>query len=337
MSNFQRIPDSNDEKDKQLWEIAEKRASFKQHLITYLLVNSLSPNVREALLQSGAMACLAKPAHQRKLAATLARPYNQHQAVALPSPTAPKARLRVLTVDDNDANLKLINTLLAEQVEQIDSARDGAEAWHKATQHVYDIIFMDINMPVMDGITACQRIRQSSLNEHTPIIAVTAHAVDGERARLLTLGFNEFLSKPLDEKMLHCSLQEFCPATKLQGLANNWPASKLVDWTLAMERAGGKCSLMKEMLQMLVSSIPPSRAAIQQAVTTQDVTQLLQQIHKLNGACCYTGVPRLKQLSELLETQLKQGKSLTELEPELLELDDIMQGLWLESQHWQWQ
>ena len=240
-------------------------------------------------------------------------------------------------VDDNEANLKLINTLLAEQVEQIDSARDGAEAWHKATQHVYDIIFMDINMPVMDGINACQRIRQSSLNEHTPIIAVTAHAVDGERARLLTLGFNEFLSKPLDENMLHCSLQEFCPTSRPQSPPPNWPASKLVNWPMSLERAGGKCSLMKEMLQMLVSSIPPSRAAIQQAVTSQDVTQLLQQIHKLNGACCYTGVPRLKQLSELLETQLKQGKSLTELEPELLELDDIMQWLWLESQHWQWQ
>ena len=154
---------------------------------------------------------------------------------------------------------------------------------------------------------------------------------------MLTLGFNEFLSKPLDENMLHCSLQEFCPTSRPQSAPTSWPASKLVNWPMSLERAGGKCSLMKEMLQMLVNSIPPSRAAIQQAASTQDVAQLLQQIHKLNGACCYTGVPRLKQLSELLETQLKQGKSLAELEPELLELDDIMQGLWLESQHWQWQ
>jgi two-component system sensor histidine kinase BarA len=307
----------------------------KQHCnYTCLLVNTLSPHLRETLLSSGADACLSKPPHWRKLSTTLAQPYVQQQQIAEQSSPPKNASLKVLTVDDNDANLKLINTLLAEYVEHIDSARDGAEAWHKATQHAYDIIFMDINMPVMDGVTACQRIRQSSLNEHTPIVAVTAHAVDGERARLLTLGFNEFLSKPLDEKMLHCSLQEFCPAGKLQGLSNNWPASKLVDWPLAMERAGGKCNLMTEMLQMLVAGITSTRAAIQQALVTHDNEQLLQQIHKLHGACCYTGVPALKQLAELLETQLKQGKTPAQLEPELLELDDVLQALWQESQQW---
>lgn len=301
---------------------------------TYLLVNTLSPHLRETLLKSGADACLSKPPHQRKLAATLAQPYLQAKTAQHEQQATRPASLKVLTVDDNDANLKLINTLLAEQVELIDSARDGAEAWHKATQHAYDIIFMDINMPVMDGVTACQRIRQSSLNEHTPIVAVTAHAVDGERARLLTLGFNEFLTKPLDEKMLHCSLQEFCPSSRQSAPVQQWPASKLVDWPQALERAGGKCQLMKDMLNMLLASLPASREALQRAVAADDGTALLQQIHKLHGACCYTGVPRLKQLAELLETQLKQGKSLTALEPELLELDDIVQALLEESQHW---
>ena len=303
---------------------------------TCVLVNTLSPHLRETLLNSGADACLSKPPHLRKLALALSLPYSTQQQPIAELPDNQQSSLKILTVDDNEANLKLINMLLSEQVEHIDSARDGAEAWHKATQHAYDVIFMDINMPVMDGVTACQRIRQSSLNEHTPIIAVTAHAVDGERARLLTLGFNEFLSKPLDENMLRCSLQEFCLNHRPPAPApTEWPASKLVDWPLALERASGKCSLMKEMLQMLIASITPTRTALQQALATQDPTQVLQQIHKLHGACCYTGVPRLKNLAELLETQLKQGKSLAELEPELLELDDILQALWQESQQWQ--
>lgn len=302
---------------------------------TYLLVNTLSPSLRETMLSSGADACLSKPPHQRKLAMTLSHPYSLRQPEPGQQLSATQTGLKVLTVDDNDANLKLINTLLAEQVEHIDSARDGAEAWHKATQHAYDLIFMDINMPVMDGVTACQRIRQSSLNEHTPIVAVTAHAIDGERARLITLGFNEFLSKPLDEKMLQCTLQEFCQ-TKLSTTVNSssLPNSKLIDWQLALERASGKCALMKEMLQMLISSITPCRNAIQHAIAINDSNQLLQQVHKLHGACCYTGVPRLKQLAELIETQLKQGISLTTLEPELFELDDVLQALWQESRTW---
>lgn len=329
----------------QVNQVAAFIHQFRPHCdYLYLLVNTLSPNLREALLNFGAHACLSKPAHHRKLATTLSKPYLD-KAVSPEWPAQqPQSSVKVLTVDDNDANLKLINALISEQADQVDSACDGAEAWHKATQHAYDIIFMDINMPVMDGITACQRIRQSSLNEHTPIIAVTAHAVEGERARLLTLGFNEFLSKPLDENMLQCCLQEFCagfrqaPTQAPADAISVWPDSKWVDWPLALERAGGKSSLVREMLQLLLNSIAPCREALQQALAKGDTELLIQHVHKLHGACCYTGVPRLKQLAETLETQLKQGKALAQLQPEFYELDDVLQALWQESQSWQnWQ
>src|SRR5690606_986936 len=118
----------------------------------------------------------------------------------------------------------------------------------------------------------------SSLNEHTPIVAVTAQATDGERARLLSLGFNEFLSKPLDDTMLYCSLQEYCPALR-HSTAPHWPGSKLVDWNQALERAGGKHALVKDMLQMLLDSIAPNRQALQQALQDDDSQQVLQLIH----------------------------------------------------------
>lgn len=319
----------------QVNQVIELIGQIKPHCDhSCVMVNTLSPHLRETLLNSGADAVLSKPPHIRKLAATLSAPYMHQQQTEQLQVSQQRSNLKVLTVDDNDANLKLINTLLGEYVQQVDSARDGAVAWHKATQHAYDIIFMDINMPVMDGITACQRIRQSSLNEHTPIIAVTAQATDGERARLLTLGFNEFLSKPLDEAILYCTLQEFCPA--IREVKSSWPASKLVNWHEALERAGGKQTLVKDMLTMLVDSIEPTRTALELATQQDDAQQVLQLVHKLHGACCYTGVPRLKNLAELLETQLKQGKNLAQLEPELLELDDVAQALWHESQSWQW-
>lgn len=295
-----------------------------QHV--YLLVNTLSPNLREVLLSSGATACLPKPAHSRKLALALAQPYN---LPVLPQPgkdQPPRGALRVLTVDDNEANLKLINTLLRERVQELDSARDGAEAWQKTTQHVYDIIFMDINMPVMDGITACQRIRQSSLNEHTPIIAVTAHAMDGERARLLSLGFNEFLTKPLDEQMLHFTLQEFCQLNRNHTVVPQLMLKPvpLIDWDTALQRAAGKQDLAQEMLQLLVQSLPQAEQQIEQALADNDQQLLLHALHKLHGACCYTGVPRLKNLLEALETQLKKGVNIKTLAPELSELEDVL-------------
>lgn len=331
----------------QLNAIIELIRQIKPHCqYLYLLVNSLSPNLREALLQSGAQACLAKPAHQRKLAATLARPYNQQQAVSLPSPTPPKARLRVLTVDDNEANLKLINTLLGELVESVDSATQGAEAWQLASHAHYDIIFMDINMPVMDGISACQRIQQSSLNEDTPIIAVTAHTLPGERERLLGLGFCEFLSKPLDEQMLQYALKECCPAFSQASMQPVYaptvphaelpvlPQSRHVDWELALQRAAGKTELAREMLQLLLASLPQTLADLEKYRESNQRDALIQLVHKLHGATCYTGVPHIKALSETIETQLKTGASLLQLEPELFDLTDQLQDLLAESQRW---
>ncbi|MBU2426965.1 MAG: two-component sensor histidine kinase BarA [Gammaproteobacteria bacterium] len=327
-----------------LVELIRQLSQSCKHI--YLLVNTLSPNLREALLQSGAQACLSKPAHQRKLATALARPYlSQFQLPAKSIPTPPKSQLRVLTVDDNEANLKLINTLLRDLVEHIDSAHNGAEAWQKASQSHYDVIFMDINMPVMDGVAACQRIQQSSLNEATPIIAVTAHTLDGERERLMSLGFNEFLSKPLDEQMLHFALKECCPNVQplpqrvleqdpIQAL--NLPQSRQLDWELALHCAAGKIDLAKEMLQIFLQSLPPTLSELELLVRTDQVEPLIQLVHKLHGATCYVGAPQLKQLTELLETELKQGKTVVQLEPELFELQDRLQSLLQEAQHWVW-
>ncbi len=333
----------------QLNPIMELIRQLKTHCqYLYLLVNSLSPNLREALLQSGAQACLAKPAHQRKLAGALARPYSQQLQLPDPSPQRPKARVRVLTVDDNEANLKLINTLLGELVEQVDSASQGAEAWQLASHAHYDIIFMDINMPVMDGITACQRIQQSSLNEDTPIIAVTAHTLPGERERLLGLGFCEFLSKPLDEQMLQYALKECCPAfsqTMMLTAAELPPkdavpallqTSRHVDWELALLRAAGKPQLAREMLQLLIDSLPQTLADLDKYRASHQRDALIQLVHKLHGATCYTGVPRIKALSELIETELKTGKGLSTIEPELFDLSDQLTDLLAESQQWQW-
>ncbi|MEE2023211.1 MULTISPECIES: two-component sensor histidine kinase BarA [Alkalimonas] len=325
----------------QLNQIQELVQRVKPHCDhCFLLVNTLSPHLREAIQLSGADACLSKPVHHRKLAMVLAHPYAEpvtKHSVAL---KAAKSNARVLVVDDNEANLKLIHTLLSELVVSVDSAMNGAEAWHKTTRHLYDMIFMDINMPVMDGIEACQKIQQSSLNEQTPVIAVTAHAIAGERERLLQLGFADFLSKPLDEHMLQLTLQEHLKLSKPAQPARPElviPHSNYIDWSLSLQRAGGKADLALEMLQMLCRSLPESYQLIQQAWQAQDTEQLLQHVHKLHGATCYSGVPQLKQLTEQLETQLKRGQSLAQLEPEMLELSDVVEGLLqdISGQDWQ--
>ncbi|MGL5006892.1 MAG: two-component sensor histidine kinase BarA [Plesiomonas sp.] len=157
-------------------------------------------NVADALIQAGAEACLTKPLPRARLFNTL----QDGHSTTLPTPVwlPAKLPLHVMAVDDNPANLKLIGTLLQEMVEHVYLCNNGLDAVEQASHQPFDIILMDIQMPEMDGIRASELIHQQTNNQHTPIIAVTAHAMSGERERLMAAGMDDYLTKPIDESML---------------------------------------------------------------------------------------------------------------------------------------
>ena len=303
----------------------------------HLAINSNSPNLQEALMARGAVCCLSKPVTPERLRKALLPQQNiqtDKQAINVTK----KAPIKVLAVDDNEANLKLINALLTEQVEEVITAVNGKEAVDLCQQEKFAIIFMDIQMPVMDGITALKTIKQQTFNDETPIIAVTAHALSGEKEKLLDQGFSAYMTKPIDETMLKHTIYEYCDIELLSTVAsiNQQPkmpsfipvSTKEIDWQLALSRSGNRVDLAKDMFEGLVASLPETRSLIEDAITCQDTEQVKALIHKLNGACCYTGVPLLGKLTQEIETALKQEQALEQLEPEFLEffehLDNIL-------------
>lgn len=110
-------------------------------------------------------------------------------------------KLTVLVVDDNATNRFVLRNFLGDDKADIDEASDGAEAVSLASAHAYDIIFMDVSMPVLDGLKATEAIRASAtgLNNQTEIIACTAHAIAGDEDRFLAAGMNGYLSKPVSQ------------------------------------------------------------------------------------------------------------------------------------------
>lgn len=306
----------------------------------YLMLNTVSHNMREAFIGSGADACLSKPLNHRKLCEVLAAPYRlDHPVHNIEQNEQQLLPLKVLVVDDNDANLKLICTLLEEQVELIDTAHNGSQAYSLSKSHKYDVIFMDIQMPIMDGITACKLIQESSLNEDTPIIAVTAHALNTEKEQLLKDGFKGYLTKPIDEDTLKQIICDHSPENpicrdKPKSFSPLPPApfeSKRLDWPLALQRAGGKNELALEMLNMLITSVPETLKLLSEALEEQNCQKVLSIVHKFHGACCYTGVPKLKSLAETIETSLKKECVLEIIEPELFELQDELENLLIDA------
>ena len=330
---------------KQLVSLAKQRC---KHVLT--VINSISPNLKEAFIGSGADVCLSLPVNHRKLVNALAAPYLSGSD--MPQDTVTNfAGLKVLAVDDNQANLKLLTALLSEMSILADTALDGQAGLQLAKKYKYDAIFMDIQMPIMDGITSCHLIKESSLNEQTPIISVTAHAAPDEQKKMADCGFADYLAKPIDEEMLKQILFEVCPLQSVEKqpikqVSNQAslvfePMQEMdfmdyhhIDWPLALQRAAGKHDLAIEMLSMLISSVPETKENMQRFMDKGDVEPLMTTVHKFHGACCYTGVPKLKKLAELVESGLKQHQNIEAVEPELLELLDELELVEQESENW---
>ncbi|CAH7109922.1 sensor histidine kinase BarA [Vibrio chagasii] len=313
----------------------------------------------EQLMKEVDVQCITKPLSRKKLLQTLV----SNQAPTLIAPaiethSEEKLPLTVMAVDDNPANLKLITALLKERVETVISCTSGQQAIDKATETQFDIIFMDIQMPQMDGVTACQNIKKLANNANTPVIAVTAHAMTGERDRLLEAGMDDYLTKPIEEHVLQQVLIHWSPTSEVEHIekinpdhpavsaeVDNNPVSEsnssehkniIIDWQAAMKQAANKEDLARDMLQMLVDFIPEVYDAAEKAIEDTDypVEQLIHIIHKMHGSSSYSGVPRLKSVCATIEKELRSGTSIEDIEPELFELQDELDKVQATAVHY---
>ncbi|MFI3274077.1 two-component sensor histidine kinase BarA [Vibrio sp.] len=313
----------------------------------------------EQLMKEVDVQCITKPLSRKKLLQTLV----SNQAPTLIAPaiethSEEKLPLTVMAVDDNPANLKLITALLKERVETVISCTSGQLAIDKATETPFDIIFMDIQMPQMDGVTACENIKKLANNANTPVIAVTAHAMIGERDRLLEAGMDDYLTKPIEEHVLQQVLIHWSPTSEVEHIEkinpdhpavsaeiDNSQVSEteasvhkniIIDWQAAMKQAANKEDLARDMLQMLVDFIPEVYEAAEKAIEDSDypVEQLIHIIHKMHGSSSYSGVPRLKSVCATIEKELRSGTSVEDIEPELFELQDELEKVQATAIHY---
>lgn len=288
----------------------------------------------EKLKQGGAAACLLKPLTSTRLLPALTEycQLNHHPEPLLMDTS--KITMTVMAVDDNPANLKLIGALLEDKVQHVELCDSGHQAVDRAKQMQFDQILMDIQMPDMDGIRACELIHQLPHQQQTPVIAVTAHAMAGQKEKLLSAGMNDYLAKPIEEEKLHNLLLRYKPGANVAArLMAPEPAEFIfnpnatLDWQLALRQAAGKPDLARDMLQMLIDFLPEVRNKIEEQLVGENPNGLVDLVHKLHGSCGYSGVPRMKNLCQLIEQQLRSGVHEEELEPEFLELLDEMDNV----------
>ncbi|MCK7551209.1 ATP-binding protein [Marinobacter goseongensis] len=262
---------------------------------------------------------------------------------------------RILAVDDNDANLKLVMTLLQDCKVNAEGASSGFEAISKARNKPFDLVFMDLQMPGMDGVETTARLRAMDTKTHrTPVIALTAHALADEQDRLARQGFDGYLAKPISSTHLIETIREYTgyacetlpthhrevvPEVRDTRRALRPSTRKLQHDCVSVEEsiqlAAGKADLAEELFSMLLEQLPADVEKIHQQWAKGDLEQVLECVHKLHGATRYCGVPELRAAANQLETGLKcSSPGLAYEKDQLLGAIERLQ-IWSEQTDWQ--
>ena len=242
----------------------------------------------------------------------------------------PASRPNILCVDDNPANLLLVKTLLSDMHANVTAVESGYAALEAVETHRFDLIFMDVQMPGMNGHEATLAIRRyeaSNQLKPVPIIALTAHALANEKRALLQAGMDDYLTKPINERQLSDVILKWTGKRVAAQVAE--AAETLVlpilDMQEGLKLAAGKADLAQDMLSMLLSSLIQDWQSIQLARQNNDRDLLIERVHRLNGATRYCGVPQLREACQRAETLLKQN--LPDVQRALDELEQAIEAL----------
>jgi PAS domain S-box-containing protein len=221
---------------------------------------------------------------QTALSGPAARPVPAEPDIPLPARRA-NATLRVLLAEDNPVNQLLAVRLLERRGHQTVVAANGKEAlaalFGPESAGSFDVVLMDVQMPEMDGLEATAAIRQAerTTGRHIPILAMTAHAIKGDRERCLAAGMDGYISKPIQAQRLYDALDRHSPADAPE------PAeAPALDKAAALDRVGGDVPLLRELAQLFLDTCPAQLDAVHSAWERRDLPALGRAAHAMKSA-----------------------------------------------------
>jgi PAS domain S-box-containing protein len=227
---------------------------------------------------------------------------------------------RILLVEDNELNQEVATELLREAGFSVDLAENGKIAVRKVQEANYDLVLMDMQMPVMDGVTATREIRKLPGLAKLPIVAMTANAMAGDRRRCLNAGMNDHVSKPVEPDDLWKALlkwikaqpetDEPAPKAGRPETAGEIPAGIAgLDTTTGLRRILGKKVLYLSMLRKFVAGQKNTAGAIRCALESDDLAAAELLAHTTKGVAGNVGAAQVRDLAAALERSLHERES----------------------------
>jgi len=230
---------------------------------------------------------------------------------------------RVLLVEDNELNQEVAMGLLEPAHMSIDLAENGKVAVQMVSEHDYDLVLMDMQMPVMDGITATKVIRSNPRFHDLPIIAMTANAMDTDREMCLQAGMNDHVSKPIDPDAMFATVMKWTktghahsvapPVEKAKAASSQEPPDipeiEGIDIKDGLKRVGGNVPLYRGLLVKFAAKYSDAGSQVTTALQSGDREAAQRIAHTIKGVAGNVGIKRVQLAAEKLEKAIRENDS----------------------------
>jgi two-component system sensor histidine kinase/response regulator len=321
------------------FELAEriKKGAVQEAEATVLMLTSGGQRGEANLCRRlGISAYLLKPVLKADLMAAILKALSQRQGEKRASPLLvtrctlreSARKLRILVAEDNEVNQRVIIRVLQKMGHTPVLAQTGKEALALASAEKFDLAFMDVQMPEMDGLAATAAIRKSETNSraHLPIFAMTAHAMTGDRERCLEAGMDGYITKPVRFSDIEQTLAGLAgtPGTPVEpAQAASWNKVE------ALDRIGGDEELLREVCEIFLEESPKLLKKLQQAVAAGDADGVVRAAHSLKGESSYLSAGGTSRAARQLE-EMGHNKDLSHARDTLAVLEREVAGLHLD-------
>lgn len=219
---------------------------------------------------------------------------------------------KILVVDDNQINRALVSAILEEKGIEFNTAENGIEAINEAILDEYDLILMDINMPQLDGCEAMKQIKKYESNNEkrtTPIVALTANSIYGDKEKYLALGFDEYLPKPIEFDKLEIILKKYLTISETKIKREKTLISEEKNLFYSFDEVSAKLgissSILRTLYRQFIDDTPKNFAKLKEFIENKDFKNIKLQAHFIKGASANLQMIELSPIFQEMEIKAK--------------------------------